>query len=141
MNIMISGRQCGKTSEYLRKIDALVAEHVMGFNDKVYQASRSLSKTHTVMSQLTIPHYSTDISAAWEVVEKLFDGGFDTEIQVYLTDENKRLHRVVLNESKRQENAFCEFAESAQQAICLAALRAKGISVHADTNESNPTLR
>lgn len=91
-----------------REIDALVASEVLGIWPKGRRANMS------------VPHYSTDIVAAWEVVEKMggvntgggfcldisFDGGWIVNIGNHnSTDE-----------------------ESAPTAICLAALKAKGVA-------------
>lgn len=115
-----------------RELDALIAEKVMGipiseFNflwDKWASGASMLSNSY---------HYSTDIAAAWEVVEKLrklehWNGG-----------------KLVVN--IRQQDTLCEgqwvvevsptfrpthtlqpmgFSDSAPHAICLAALKAGG---------------
>lgn len=57
-----------------RELDALVAEKVMGRN---LTLEKELTEHEMWLSQLMpeiiihIPHYSTDIAAAWEVVEKV----------------------------------------------------------------------
>lgn len=90
-----------------RELDALVAEKVFGVDvGDIYYDS-----TMQEITNFSIPHYSTDISAAWEVVEKF--GRFD----------------LILNGS----GAWCaefygswdrSFGDSAPHAICLAALKA-----------------
>lgn len=71
-----------------------------------------------------VPWYSTDIAAAWQVVEKLrprtFRLEFDTDYGI-----NKRTGWTVCI------NAHClvQFAATAPRAICLAALKAVGHTV------------
>lgn len=102
-----------------RERDALVAEKVMGWN--VYQASWSPT---------------TDIAAAWEVVEKM-DAEHRTlrvsrhpvmgwECEIFPpypwrehTNEGVRVH----------STSYSASADTAPEAICLAALRARGVDV------------
>lgn len=56
-----------------RELDALVAERVMGW--KLFASEPGYGRPpHQITLVLTpIPHYSTDIAAAWIIVEKLRD--------------------------------------------------------------------
>lgn len=90
-----------------RELDLLVAEKIFGWSpSQVYDKHSYLS-------------YSTDISAAWEVVEKV-KSEYSVTIDTCLEHEGKWL---------------CTFAyhqvegDSAPHAICLAALKAKGVEV------------
>lgn len=114
-----------------RKIDALVAEHVMGWErsrDGSYIYPPADAPTEVVGRYKAefdegwpywTPHYSTSVAAAWEVVEKI-GGSFQ-----------------LITGPKDYEWA-CGFGgspppwtfnDSAPMAICLAALRAKGVEV------------
>ena len=104
-----------------RELDALVAERVMGLTlgtvgtQLYYEGNGSLE---------ILPRYSTDIAAAWEVVEKMhvvhgFEG--HNEFLLVCSDED--------------EAWYCEFpkpkwedasANTPSLAICLAALKAVG---------------
>lgn len=90
-----------------RKLDTLVAEKI--FNLKV---------DHDTFNEITheeyyypVEEYSTDISAAWTVVEKLKDN-----FKMHYIDNR---YWVSINEN-------IEEAETAAHAICLAALKAVG---------------
>ena len=114
-----------------RELDALVAEKVMGMVDN--RPSGRSGEMWGIMDWYApgepvwvgdFPLYSTDISAAWEVVEKMREKGF------YLDTNNRQ-----------PEGYWCEFAdegyevggqafgESEPHAICLASLRALGVEV------------
>lgn len=88
----------------LREIDALVAEHVMGLKE--------------VRGYTSIPCYSTDISAAWDVVEKL---------GCYV--EYWPGYGASMKSSGRDSPDFLGKAKTAPLAICLAALKLKGIDI------------
>ena len=117
-----------------RELDALVAEKVMGWErivmkDKPGAVSwphppKGFDVNHNRWS--IIPHYSTDIAAAWEVVEKLApefewilendvkDGGWSAIIYKWEGTS------VVSSPIGRSD------ADTAPHAICLAALAAVG---------------
>ena len=120
-----------------RKIDALIAEHVMGWFPDMPLAydsyiadngdRRAIRISSSVSYDLSIykncPHYSTDIAAAWLVVEKLTDRNSWFCISEKYND--------------RWEATFNYLtppvvADTARMAICLAALKAKGIEVEDD---------
>lgn len=66
-----------------RELDALIAERVMGWkigkerivrpDGSSFDAPESGMPGDHVYDRYSIPHYSTDIAAAWQVVEKLGD--------------------------------------------------------------------
>ncbi len=114
-----------------REIDALIAEHVMGFiaiKDplwvQVYDAVDGwVEATPDGERRRSMPLYSTDIAAAWEVVEKLQPLFFRVE-----------------QRGTKQEYWFSDIwvgpgqkghweADTAPMAICLAALKAKNVEV------------
>lgn len=96
-----------------RELDALIAEKVMGWyldSTKEYHRKHIHSLGHNALAP--VPNFSTDIAAAWEVVEK-FQGSFKVfkpfggQWEVECT------------------NGFSK-ADTAAHAICLAALKAVG---------------
>lgn len=108
-----------------REIDALVAEKVMGLD--VFEDQANYRGVGTIPHATTgrlgdLPHYSTDIAAAWQVLDK-FDG-YD-------------LSKAWANEDRYGCALACELwyydgrgaagASTMPHAICLAALKAKGI--------------
>lgn len=94
-----------------RELDALIAEKVMGFWD-----------THAAQyGETPVPPYSTDIAAAWQVTEK-FEG-----VNV-LTHKNGWQVQLVPRNSKLAYDVHIANGTTAAHAICLAALKAKGIS-------------
>ena len=80
-----------------------------------------------------LPKYSEDISAAWEVVEKLRTDG----LMVDLTSEGaiKNPGWQVTVEDSRSDDAWFSYADTAPQAICEAALAAVGASLPVETPE------
>ena len=104
-----------------RQIDALVAEKVMGWVESTHKDSMGYlappDNPEGFYTDYDIPNYSTDISAAWEVMEKMKEI-YEPDI-MYLKLYNKwradfGYDATILN-------------ETAPMAICLAALKAKGI--------------
>jgi len=94
-----------------RELDALVAEYVMNW------------PTMHPLSRLR-PLYSTDIAAAWAVLEKLRSLGFNVELQ---------------GDADGWECLFLDYPEigrcegdTAPFIICLAALEAVGVEVGDD---------
>ena len=92
-----------------RELDALVDKHVMGDDFRPHEDH-------------LIRHYSTDIAAAWEVVEKIDDGR--RPYQVF------QMRRVGASWGATFDPTWAEFecAETAARAICLAALASCGVS-------------
>lgn len=111
-----------------RELDALVAEKVMGLEVKPYEKlkgsdipeyfgtlwvpSADQNRGTPYQQWLPLPHYSTSIAAAWEVVEKLKDDDFHLE-------EHGTHWKAGFGPRWRG-------AETAPHAICLAALEAIG---------------
>lgn len=119
----------------LRKIDALVAEHVMGLEVQKDQITKNWysEKTPDDKSEFfigksndKIPKYSSDISAAWAIVEKVESHTFT------LTAEEDKLPMWgaafgFWNSEKQDFDLIESLADSAPLAICLAALKVSGI--------------
>lgn len=111
----------------LRKIDALVAEHVMGWHRAcgAWIGPNGLSTSYGFEEDAKDFCPSTDIAAAWEVVE---------QIREILSDPTIFISSVFGGwcvELRRwgSARADVETRETAPLAICLAALKAKGIAV------------
>ena len=103
-----------------RELDKLVAEKVTGksFNPEWIHISCNL------------PHYSTKIQDAWEVVEKLGNWhGFDFILWLE-PESNGQWHAGWFEQSHEgPESRASEVAATAPLAICLAALKAVGYDV------------
>jgi hypothetical protein len=103
-----------------RELDALVAEKVLDFalmHEVVQPEGENWFTYHHNMGYY---RYSSNISAAWEVVEK-----FSTYRMQKLRDNDHRLvdgkaHQCFLN-----KNGNCAYGHTATEAICKAALIAK----------------
>ena len=89
-----------------RGIDALIAEKVMGID--IHRLTKG------------IPHYSTDIAAAWEVVEK------EKLFSQWMLGTLQKEWQVVMPWADGIQ--LIAKADTAPRAICLAALKAKGIN-------------
>lgn len=118
-------REIQSTEAAMRQLDALIAEHVMGWTK--ISLEKTISGEEKIYGKppdqqgmdLVIPEYSTDIAAAWEVVEKLRSMGKDIELRGHAPYEPDNW-QVVVNDEFYTEGP-------APLAICLAALKAKGI--------------
>lgn len=85
-------------------LDALVAEHVM-------RAGRMM-------------HYSTSISAAWEVVEKLTNEGW------MFDSHSRNREQIYFHVEFSFVNEYASaFKASMPESICIAALKAKGVKI------------
>ena len=146
------------TQEQLRKIDALVAEHIFNrqikplltveqFNMIMNEARREnldlaarREECLALMEVSPIPEYSTDIAAAWEVVEKLKQvpkkDAYGQPILYNWIAVEQHIKGWIAG-LKYFENFEGDYfmtdnyvvADTAPLAICLAALKAKGTDV------------
>ena len=114
-------REQEKPKYDLKKIDALVAEHVMGFKPyKEGYKDENGFEFYQENVRFRYPKYSTNIADAWEILEKLrLDKKYSYNIELYLYDD--ACECVVGNLS--------EMDTSMPKAICLAALKAKGVDI------------
>jgi len=103
-----------------REIDALVAEHVMGLDPKHFNRRQSY---HEIMEGgLALKGYSTNIAAAWEVVEKMRGWAEGCGYHVEINGDGGGW--------KVKFGPFYAFSEEVlPPAICLAALKTKNIEV------------
>lgn len=88
--------------------------------DTVQRCPDSWLKDYHVDKWARWPRYSTDISAAWQVVEKMRKAGFNVSIWAYDSPYKVR----VTIESSSHGPQFSFKADSAPEAICKAALLA-----------------
>lgn len=114
-----------------RELDALVAEKVMGHKVKwgrsrFYPLDYDTPFFDEQPLKRSIPNYSTDIAAAWEVVEKLKEQTAperDIEIGCY------SFYRVSIVDAATEAEIAVMENDSAPLAICLAALKALAVAV------------
>jgi hypothetical protein len=96
----------------LREIDALVAEKVMGYPP--------------AFNALAVPRFSSDIAAAWQVVEALRRDGFNFTLshtaEVHGARPAAYFHKYA---GEMIGVVFTETGNEPAEAICLAALKAK----------------
>lgn len=104
-----------------RELDALVAEKVIG---KKHNQPGTMGGDLDELYGMAAPHYSTDIAAAWEVVEKMRELGWGSSIMSYLPEPELEAHCRAEFRSKRGE--YRALSKEAPAAICLAALKAFG---------------
>lgn len=118
-----------------REIDALVAEKVMGLG--IVEEHSKYELCHEVDGKSCggiVPHYSTDIAAAWAVVEKIqgmfiktFDGNkndwdcFEVDVRAWKSSDGWGWSCRI--------NGWTACADTAPMAICLAALSAVGVDL------------
>lgn len=129
------------------KLDALIAEHVMGWT--------YLEKPHMKFPDEMLGywdkhldpcpddvapwqaawtwHPSTSIASAWEVVEKMQSEGYLYFISNLPFNADEGVEITFSHPSRPDENGgcckACEVAETAPHAICLAALKAVGVEI------------
>lgn len=105
-----------------RELDALVAEKVMGwrwFTDEFNP--RPVLVPPGMPRQSALPSFSTDIAAAWEVVERL--RGMEPELS---WNDEARCWIVGFWKGPSAPSTIHGSSDSAPNAICLAALKAVG---------------
>lgn len=111
----------------LEKIDALVAEHIMGYegvcsSNYSYMGDKEAINLANPKGYSYYSHYSTDIAAAWEVVERMRLTG----CRLWACDEKYNDKRIIVNFRYPMDREF-EGRGEFPFAVCLAALKAKGI--------------
>ena len=137
-----------------RRIDRLVAEHVMGLRIYHYDKDHADSCYYMLVDEncdyagddfgrhagerdseadaweKDCPYYSSEISAAWEVVEKLTDGH---RRAVEVGNGHSSWWWCNVSRPEPDSHGCTHYdltkADTAPLAICLAALKAKGIAV------------
>ncbi len=116
----------------LRELDALVAEHVMGWRSvskpKEAPDPKDLEDYFGIAEGACwlVPHYSTDIAAAWQVVEKIYADGHGWML---VEKDGKREYRAYRPTKSPNFAWWGARSSTPEQSICLAALRARGVEV------------
>lgn len=107
------------------ELDALVADKIMGLNVSWLHEDKDYTKHGG------LPKYSTDIAAAWTVVEKIYNKnkGEPMVMQIYgpLSDGYKVTLIWEHHDGPIEEGSIV--AKTASHAICLAALKAVSYEV------------
>jgi hypothetical protein len=100
-----------------RELDRLVADKVFGIRSEV--------SGDYILEPMYIPKYSTDIAAAWGVVEKL------KEKFIVAAESYRNIHSCYIIKPDEGEGKIELFREgkSPSHAICLAALKAVGVEL------------
>jgi hypothetical protein len=106
-----------------RELDALIAEKVMGY---VPPRPGTVGYDMKDLPRNRVPHYSTDIAAAWQVVEKL---NLLSKMKDGCLYFDPSLNKWVISEwsGGREFAEGSVEADTAPHAICLAALKAIGV--------------
>jgi len=114
-----------------RELDELVATKIMGWKKcKVNQGSCGFEvdgwaspdgKTYTHLPA----YYSHDIKAAWEVVQKMYDDDYHVSIQ---NCHPPNWCVFFYGNKDENDNGWGEDIETIEEAICIAALDAIGVS-------------
>ena len=122
--------------ETARDVDALVAKHIMNWTCSDDNAGWgkeyiTVCDNYDNMCDEHCPNYSTDIAAAWEVLEnhtwpKI---RFDQVSAVWECEVCESSHLSIQTGKLVKVNKSIGRAESAPMAICLAALKAKGVEI------------
>lgn len=127
-------------------LDSLIAEKVMGFEviplvnqEGVTFGPYKIRYVKTWYRELdnqsfndeTLPKYSTDIPATWEVVEKLISMDYMVDIQTHTKFHQVQLDKLVGETDKGGiwQGGESVDGESTPHAICLAALKAVGVKI------------
>jgi len=97
------------------ELDRLIAERVFGVQTKIPSTVGHRSgKIVFAVSHIAVPHYSTDIAAAWEIVEHFRCGGMTCILETSRIYPGDRAAFSVLDSLE---------AETMPLAICMAALK------------------
>lgn len=119
----------------LRKIDALIAKHVMGLRSPKHGTYiDDVCPFDGTVTTYPIPHYSSYISAAWEVVEKIMEG-YEVSIESVAVDPQDQYYNktnqlqwtVILQEHYLTTTAAYLTGTDLPLTLCLAILKAKGV--------------
>ena len=104
--------------EASRRLDCLVARRVMGWTD-IYENGYTADYRgwEPARGYEDVPHYSSDIAAAWQVIEKLKDSGWDIHLRI-----NRHGRGVELYGDNYKRPEVDVIAETSPLAICRAAL-------------------
>lgn len=115
-----------------RRRDQLIAEKIFGKEVSSGWAAGSLAimkdSGSTKLPEETLPAYTTDMTAAWRVVEKMLEKVvFTCEVGDYASNESKYV--VITFDRTPTQNEVRTAATTMPEAICLAAFKAFGIKI------------
>lgn len=104
-------------------LDAAVARRVMGWAEYAHDHAPDAPHWHKpegveLGPWEVMPAFSTDIAAAWQVVERLVEQGWTVDVEVHSD------HTETLCYRWEPDVAYCQFVPTAPLSICLAALAA-----------------
>jgi hypothetical protein len=127
------------TDRELRELDARVAEKVIGITPllvedelHVFTVNRRFLQPgdyyylDTDNSRIEVPHYSTDIAAAWQVIEKMYEYGCHI-VSIAAVREWRAKYECVIGAIGNVHTEINVDADTAPMAICLAALKVIGL--------------
>lgn len=111
----------------LRRIDALVAEKVMGwcFDGHNWSFPAGEWQACECSEPNGPPSFTTSWDAAGQVVERMIDAGWEFEVTASAMFHEARF--TMLEDSKA--TSYYGSGETSPRAVCLAALRACGVDV------------
>lgn len=115
-----------------REIDALVADKIMGWREETDKNRSKMGKPPMTddewvdMIDDSMNYFSSDIRAAWKVVEKILDKQKRQGVVNICFDHDFGWGALLVMTDEKMEWVH---AETAPMAICLAALKAKGVAV------------
>ncbi len=110
-----------------RELDALVAEKVMGWHHTGSDDRYPVDDKGR--SQLYVPDYSTDIGAAWAVVERMRELDWRMLLENWVSSSDAYAAFFHPQDRYRYGNHIGVTDDTAPLAICRAALRAVGYEV------------
>lgn len=129
-----------------RELDAQVAEKVMGITN-VHRAERGewlqIEMDFALVGELVywgdkgltrLPYYSTDIAAAWEVVEKMNKEMYD--VTLFMRDG-----KWICGWENIDDQWYEMESDTAQEAICRAALKVKEAEVTKPKQSKNKAAK
>lgn len=105
-----------------RELDAIVAEKVMGWCRGSEASSGEWQRHDGMLAEL--PKFSTDIAAAWQVVEKLRPDDIFLTISALPDGDYECAAQNEIGETLKLADSACVKAGSAPLVICRAALLA-----------------
>lgn len=111
-----------------RELDALVAERVMGWTDIKFGEEKTagllegFGQPPSNSGRIAFPNYSTDISAAWEILEEFCLTHLTHGVNGWCCIIGRQIDETTVHSTEAK-------AETAPHAICLAALKVLGLNL------------
>lgn len=120
----------------VRERDAMVHQHVFGFDmvgfvtPKGYARNSWVKEEENRTTWIDVPEYSTDISAAWEIVERLDAQRIRLSMSRFYNGIITGVPTCWGVDFSGDDAEWCGTeAQTAPEAICIAALKAVGVEV------------